>query len=251
MRRYLAIVIMLSIVILSSGCISGGEEDIDWTITVYGDIPSSFVIEYAELADMPQTSMEKQLVSGKEMYSGVPLTHIVEMADLTDLIDTVNCHASDGYILTFTLNDFNNGILATELEGERLDEDRGPVMLGFNVGCACNWMKQVVGLEFFNRSDSLGLIGDVANPIYVTIDDIRHFTGKEDGFTLSELFKKVAYYPQAQSFNVFYADGERNYPISTIEGATLNYANGSFSVSIGGENLSDVESLDCVWDPDL
>jgi len=40
-----------------SGCISGNGNEVEWTIEVYGEIPSSFEIEYAELDDMPQTSL--------------------------------------------------------------------------------------------------------------------------------------------------------------------------------------------------
>ncbi|HPR42358.1 MAG TPA: hypothetical protein PK718_07435 [Candidatus Methanofastidiosa archaeon] len=250
MRRHIAAFsAMLLMAVALSGCISDGGTDIEWTIEVYGEIPSSFSIEYAELEDMPQSSLEKQIVNGTEEYTGVSLSHIVELADPLGNIDAVNCIASDGYILTFTLSDFNNGLLVTAREGELLDEESGPVMLGFNIGCACNWMKQVVGLEFYDKSNSLGLIGDVANPIYVTIDDIRDFTEKDNDFTVLELFTKVAYYPQAQTFTVYSAGGENNYPISMIGDSTVTYANGKFNVDVAGEYFSDVESLDCVWDP--
>jgi len=185
------------------------------------------------------------------MYSGVPLSHIVQLADLPENIDSVNSLAADGYILTVIIEDFADGILATEMEGEFLDEERGPVMLGFNVGCACNWMKQVVGIEFFERSNSLGLIGDVVNMIYVTIDDIRGFTDQQNEFSAKDLFKKAVYYPQTQSFSVISAQGEAKYPISKIEDSIVTYSDGKFNISVDGQTIEDIEALDCICDPDL
>jgi len=57
MRRYLSISLLLLMAIAISGCISGNGNEVEWTIEVYGEIPSSFEIEYAELDDMPQTSL--------------------------------------------------------------------------------------------------------------------------------------------------------------------------------------------------
>ncbi|MBN1786667.1 MAG: hypothetical protein JW825_06765 [Candidatus Methanofastidiosa archaeon] len=251
MRKMLIGILLLSLVVSICGCISGGEDEgVEWDIQVFGEISSPFSISYSELQEMPEASIEKKLVSGAETYTGVSLEHITELANISEGVNYVNCIADDGYILSFTLNDFQNGILALEKGGKPLDDDSGPVMLGFNIGCACNWMKRVEKIEFFSSSNSLGLIGDVANPIYVTISDIRDFTGKENSFTVAELFTKVAAYPQSQTFSIICSEGEYNYPIGAKSGAIVTYAGNSFKVSIEGTEYSDVSALDCIWDPD-
>jgi len=249
MKRALMGLFTLSLVISSMGCISGGNDDIEWNIEIYGDISASTTLTYDDINELPQTSIDKKVLNGSENYSGVGLNEVISIASPGASIDTVNCIADDGYILTFTLNDFESGLLITRKEGELLGGGSGPVMLGFNIGCACNWMKRVQKIEFFSREDSLGVIGDVANPVHLTISDIRDFTGKENDFTVEELFKKTAYYQQAQTFTIYTPDSEYNYLIGHMADAIVTYKEGSFNVAIDGMIYEEVISLDCVWTP--
>ncbi len=248
MKRLVLAAIVILMLLPLSGCIGGGE-DVDWDIDVYGSVTSPRVFTYCDLTEMGQSTIDKQLVDGYETYSGTSLAAIFDEVGPTASVDWINFIADDGYVLSFPLSDVEDGILALKMEGATLTEkEGGPVMLALNVGCVCNWMKRVQKIEYFVRTDSFGIQGDVTNSMYLTITDIRSILGQEQDFMLEDLFRKAAYYPQAQEFSIVHDSGESVFPIGEIALAIVQY-DGTFSVALGEQVFAGVQEARCIWTP--
>ncbi|MHC1605645.1 MAG: molybdopterin-dependent oxidoreductase [Candidatus Methanofastidiosia archaeon] len=248
MRKGWLFLLSIMLLILFGACISDGKTQ--WDIKIYGEVEKEFFISYGDMEEMPQTYILENVVDGTVSYSGVGIGHIMALAGPLPGVDRVNFIAEDGYILSFSLGDVVDGILALRREGKKLDKDIGPVMLALNVGCKCNWMKKVSQIEFFSTSNALGIVGDVTNPLYLTFEDMAVFTGRENFFTVGELFAKVAYYPQSQRFCIKQDVEEAHYfSISLIDESIVTYSNGSFNVEMDGKLYEDVKLIECVWDP--
>jgi hypothetical protein len=248
MKRFLLPALVIIMMLPLSGCIGGGE-DIVWDIEVYGSVTSPAVFSYGDLADMEQASIDKQLVNGYETYNGTSLAAIRESVSPDQSVDWINFIADDGYVLSFPLSDVEDGILALDKEGAKLtEEEGGPVMLALNVGCVCNWMKRVQKIEYFVRDEAFGIQGDVTNPMYLTIIDIRSILGQEQDFVLEDLFRKAAYYQQAQEFSLVHDGGEAIFPIAQMADVVISY-DGTFSALLGGATYENVTEARCIWTP--
>ena len=248
MRQLVPAALVILMLLPLSGCIGGGD-DVDWDIEVYGSVASPTVFSYGDLTGMEQSTIDKQLVSGYETYHGASLASIFEDVGPIATVDWINFIADDGYVLSFSLSDVEDGILALKKEGSTLtEEEGGPVMLALNVGCVCNWMKRVQQIEYFVRADSFGIQGDVTNPMYLTITDIRSILDQEQDFVLEDLFRKAAYYQQAQEFSIVHDAGESIFPIAEMASAIVQY-DGTFSVALGGQVFEGVQEARCIWTP--
>ena len=248
MRRWLAIALAVVVALPLCGCVGG--QDIEWEVSVYGDVGSPSAFSFQDLEAMGQGEVEKQLLKSTELYSGALLSEVFASVAPMGGADYVNFIADDGYILSFDIGDVEGGILALRRDGDYLDENSGPVMLALGIGCACNWMKHVQDIELYDVGDSLGIQGDLANPMYMTLRDIRAFTGKENDFSVGELFTKAAYYPQAQTFSVVTSNGiAHEYDIALIDSATVSFEDSVFSVKVGDDIHRDVDEIRSVWDP--
>ncbi|MCC7569335.1 MAG: molybdopterin-dependent oxidoreductase [Candidatus Methanofastidiosa archaeon] len=236
---------------LMCACIGGSEEKTAWDVEVYGAVSNPQVLTYQQLEGLEQKEIEKQLVSGVEHYTGASLAAVYDLVGVNDTAAYVNFIASDGYILTFNPEEIGEGILALEREGELLSNERGgPVMLAVGIGCACNWMKQVVAMEFMTASEAFGIEGDVNNPIKASIRDIRDFTGKENDFTARELFDKVASFVQAQTFLIHTDGGSHEYAMDRAADVVITYEGGAFRAAVDDTVYTGVTGIECVWDPD-
>jgi hypothetical protein len=243
-----ALIAIAVVAVLCCGCI-GGEESIEWDVDVIGAVDNPTTFTYQDLDDMPEKTVEKQLVEGTEEYTGAALTSVLANVSTAEDASIINFIAEDGYILSFDRADVDSAILALYREGERLGDNDGPVMLAVDIGCACNWMKQVVTVEPLTEDEVLGITGDVTNEIYVSIRDIREFTEKDNDFTVAELFTKVAYYPQSQTFAIHHEGGTETFPIDARDSAIVAYEDGLFSVTIEGTIYEDVTKIESIWDP--
>lgn len=248
MKRIALPVLVILLMLPLSGCIGGGDE-VDWDIEVYGSVSSPTVYAYDSLSGMEQSTIDKQLVEGYETYTGTALAAIMADVGPESSVDWINFIADDGYVLSFSLADVEDGILATKKEGNLLtEEEGGPVMLALNVGCVCNWMKRVQKIEYFVRDESFGIQGDVTNAMYLTIEDIKSILGQEQDFLLEDLFKKAVYYTQAQEFSLVHDGGETLFPIEKIADGIVHY-DGSFSVTLDGHTYEGVLEARCIWIP--
>ncbi|HHN81101.1 MAG TPA: hypothetical protein ENN11_00570 [Methanomicrobia archaeon] len=243
-----ALIAIAFVAVLCCGCI-GDEDGIEWDVDVIDAVDTPTTFTYQELDDMQEMTVEKQLFEGTEEYSGASLTSVLANVGIAEDASIINFIAEDGYILSFDRADVDSAILALYKEGERLSDNDGPVMLAVDIGCACNWMKQVVTVEPLTEDEVLGITGDVTNEIYVSIRDIREFTGKDNNFSVAELFSKAAYYPQSQTFAIHHEQGTETFSIDARDSALVTYEGGQFSVTVGGTTYVDVTNIESIWDP--
>jgi len=129
-----------------------GTPNVDWELTVSGDVSDPITLSYDELAGMEQVNLDDVLMErsrGEDQivsFSGIPLNHLLEKAGAPDDFSTITAKAADGYAVEITKDEMTNGIVAIRQSGEWIttaDPDAGPIRLVFPLTPADQWVFQV------------------------------------------------------------------------------------------------------------
>ena len=130
----------------------GGTPNVDWELTVSGDVSNPMTFTYDELAEMEQVNLDDVLMEksrGEDevrSFSGVPLSTILEMAGAPEDYSTITAIAADGYAIEISKDEMVDGIVAMKQAGEWItdaDPDAGPIRLVFPMTPANRWVFQI------------------------------------------------------------------------------------------------------------
>jgi DMSO/TMAO reductase YedYZ molybdopterin-dependent catalytic subunit len=139
--KYSGLVLLVAAVLLMAGC--GGAAgpqapDVDWTLTVEGEVGNSLALSYADLAAMEQSSLSQVLMQksrGEDTvndWEGVSLSAIMEQAEAVPGASGITAMAADGYAIMIPMVDLENAIVALKMDGDWIttsDADHGPIRL--------------------------------------------------------------------------------------------------------------------------
>lgn len=143
--------------VLLAGCGGRGTPQVDWTLTVSGDVSTPLALSYQELADMPQTDltdvlMEKSLGEDEvTSWSGVSLELLLERAGVTSY-RTLTAVAADGYAIEISAEEAQGGIVALKRSGEWIpnvaeEQGKGPLRLVTPETPANRWVFQLLEIR--------------------------------------------------------------------------------------------------------
>ena len=130
----------------------GGTPNVDWTLTITGDVSNPSTFTYEELAEMPQVDLNDVLMEksrGEDevrSFSGVELSYLLVQADAPEEISTITAIAADGYAIEISSDEMVDGIIAMKQSGEWIvnaDPDEGPIRLVFPTTPANRWVFQI------------------------------------------------------------------------------------------------------------
>jgi DMSO/TMAO reductase YedYZ molybdopterin-dependent catalytic subunit len=156
--RSLALVLLAVTMLVAAGCGAGGgtqAPQVDWTLTVEGEVDNPLTLSYADLAGMEQFSLKEILMQkshGEDTvndWEGVPLAALFEQAGVHADASGITAVAADGYAIMVSMADLEDGIIALKTDGEwiaTVDEDHGPVRLVLPNKPANHWVYQVTSL---------------------------------------------------------------------------------------------------------
>jgi len=143
-------VLLITIPLVLAAC--SGTPNVDWELTVSGDVSSPMTLSYDELAEMEQVDLDDVLMEksrGEDevrSFSGVPLSTILEMAGAPENYSTITAKAADGYAIEISKDEMVDGIVAMKQSGEWIteaDPDAGPIRLVFPMTPANRWVFQI------------------------------------------------------------------------------------------------------------
>jgi DMSO/TMAO reductase YedYZ molybdopterin-dependent catalytic subunit len=142
--------LLLIIPLVLAAC--GGTPNVDWELTVSGDVSNPTTFTYNDLADMEQVNLDDVLMEksrGEDevrSFSGVPLSTILEMVGAPEDYSTITAKAADGYAIEISKDEVVDGIVAMKQAGEWItdaDPDAGPIRLVFPMTPANRWVFQI------------------------------------------------------------------------------------------------------------
>ena len=140
---------LLIVPLLLSAC---GAPDVDWGLTISGDVSNPTTFTYKELADMEfvdlsDVYMEKSHGEDEvRSFSGVDLATLLEEAGAPEDFSSITAYAADGYAIDISKDELLDGIIAMKDTGEWIakgDTDEGPIRLVFPTTPANRWIYQV------------------------------------------------------------------------------------------------------------
>jgi DMSO/TMAO reductase YedYZ molybdopterin-dependent catalytic subunit len=153
--RSLAMVLLAVMLLAVAGCGAGGgtqAPQVDWTLTVEGEVDNPLTLSYADLASMEQVSLKEILMqksTGEDTvddWEGVPLTALFEQAGVHSGASGITAVAADGYAIMVSMADLEDGIVALKTNGEWIataDADHGPIRLVLPNKPANHWVFQL------------------------------------------------------------------------------------------------------------
>jgi len=238
------VVVLLAVTMLAvAGCGAGGgtqAPQVDWTLTVEGEVDNPLTLSYADLAAMEQISLKEILMQkshGEDTvddWEGVPLTAIFEQAGVHSDASGITAVAVDGYAIMVSMADLEDGIVALRSDGEWIatsDEDHGPIRLVLPNKPANHWVFQLSSIVV-EGAGALPPQADWELTFEGAVDNERTFeyvqlTGLErveleglvmqtksgesthdfEGVPLTTLFDLVALRSDAQSITAMAGDG--------------------------------------------
>jgi sulfane dehydrogenase subunit SoxC len=140
--------------------VTGGAEEADpasYRLEVTGEVGSPLSLAYDDLRCMPRTEARPLLVcpgffEDEANWAGVPLAHILDLAEVEDTATQVRLIGADGYEASVSLEQAraDDAFLAYEWEGEPLSILHGfPVRAVFPGLQGNKWVKWVVKIEVY------------------------------------------------------------------------------------------------------
>ncbi len=151
-KKSLLIIVLATLVL--TACASA--PNVDWSLSVSGDVSNPVTISYKELAKMPQTDL-KDVFMDKSIgedevgsWSGVPVADLLQQAGAPDDFVSVTAVAGDGYAIEITRDELQNAIVALKQEGEwiqKTDPDHGPIRMVCPQTPANRWVFQLLEIQ--------------------------------------------------------------------------------------------------------
>jgi DMSO/TMAO reductase YedYZ molybdopterin-dependent catalytic subunit len=135
-----------------------------WSLRVFGDVDSPVELAWEELMRLPQREVTVDIHCVTRWskldtdFSGVPIQHILELAQVRPTAAYVVAHAEQGYTANMPLEvlDDDDVLLADQFDGKPLEPDHGyPLRLFVPKKYFWKSAKWVRGLEFLSH-DRLG-----------------------------------------------------------------------------------------------
>ena len=142
--------LLLVLPILLTAC--GGPPNVDWELSISGDVASPVTYGYEELAKMAMVDLNDVLMEksrGEDevrSFSGVPLETLLKNAGAPNGYSTITAKAADGYAIEISRDEMVNGIVALKQSDKWIvdvDPDAGPIRLVFPETPANRWVFQV------------------------------------------------------------------------------------------------------------
>jgi DMSO/TMAO reductase YedYZ molybdopterin-dependent catalytic subunit len=157
--RYSALALLVAIVLVLAGC--GGAAgpqapQVDWTLTVEGEVGTPLTLSYADLAAMEQVSLKDILMqksTGEDTtndWEGPSLAAILEKAGASPDAAGITATAADGYAIMISMADLEDAIVALKSDGEWIataDEEHGPIRLVVPNKPANHWIFQLTSIK--------------------------------------------------------------------------------------------------------
>ncbi len=152
--NWMLVLIGLVLVLILAGC-GNGAPDVDWELSITGDVSQPVTYSFADLAGMEQVDLKEILMeksTGEDevtSWSGVPLAILLEEAGAGDFA-TLTVLAADGYAIEVPAGEIGDAIIALKDSGEWIAEvtpDKGPIRLVTPDTPANRWVFQVTEIQ--------------------------------------------------------------------------------------------------------
>jgi DMSO/TMAO reductase YedYZ molybdopterin-dependent catalytic subunit len=144
-------ILLLILPILLTAC--GGPPNVDWELSITGDVATPTTYTFDELANMELINLDDVLMEksrGEDevrSFSGVLLDTLLKNAGVPDDFSTITAKAADGYAIEISRDEMVNGIVALKQSDAWIveeDPDAGPIRLVFPETPANRWVFQVI-----------------------------------------------------------------------------------------------------------
>jgi DMSO/TMAO reductase YedYZ molybdopterin-dependent catalytic subunit len=144
--------IWLSVLIVSLLLSACGAPNVDWDLSISGEVSNPTTFSYKELAgmklvDLSDVYMEKSHGEDEvRSFSGVDLASLLEAAGAPEDFSSITAYAADGYAIEISKDELVDGIVAMKDGGDWIakgDTDEGPIRLVFPSTPANRWIYQV------------------------------------------------------------------------------------------------------------
>ena len=135
-----------------------------WDLKVYGEVESPFTLTWAQFKELPRKQVTTDIhcvtrwTKLDTTFEGVPIQHILELAQVRPGATHVVAHAEQGYTANLPLDilDDDDVLLADTFDGEPLEPEHGyPLRLFVPKRYFWKSAKWLRGLEFLDH-DQLG-----------------------------------------------------------------------------------------------
>ncbi len=135
-----------------------------WDFKVYGEVDSPFTLTWAQLKELPRRQVTTDIhcvtrwTKLDTTFEGVPIQHVLELAQVRPGATHVVAHAEQGYTANLPLDilDDDDVLLADTYDGEPLEPEHGyPLRLFVPKRYFWKSAKWLRGLEFLDH-DQLG-----------------------------------------------------------------------------------------------
>lgn len=147
------LLVIFAFAILLTAC---GTPNVEWELSIKGDVSNPITFNFKELAKMEQVDLNDVLMEksrGEDevrSFSGVPLSSLLETAGASDDFSTITAKAADGYAIEITRDEMVDGIIAMKQSDKWIvneDPGAGPIRLVFPETPANRWVFQVNEIE--------------------------------------------------------------------------------------------------------
>jgi DMSO/TMAO reductase YedYZ molybdopterin-dependent catalytic subunit len=124
MKRRNIFILLMSLFLVSillSAC--SGIPNVDWTLTISGDVSNPVSFTFKDLAEMDHVTLEEVLMEksrGEDeirTFSGVKLQTLLDMAGTPNDFSSVTASAADGYAIVISAEELTDSIIALK-DGE-------------------------------------------------------------------------------------------------------------------------------------
>ncbi|MEJ2413306.1 MAG: molybdopterin-dependent oxidoreductase [Anaerolineales bacterium] len=153
-KRWILFVLAIATLLILTACGSGAP-DVDWELSITGDVSQPQTYSFTDLAGMDQVDLNEILMeksTGEDevtSWSGVSLEVLLTEAGAGDFA-TLTALAADGYAIEIPAGETNDAIIALKDNGEWIADvtpDKGPVRLVTPDTPANRWVFQVTDIQ--------------------------------------------------------------------------------------------------------
>ncbi len=146
--------ILITLLFALSAC--GSAPNVDWDLSVSGDVNNPTIFTYKDLVKLPQDELNDILMEksrGEDefrSFSGVKLSTLFEKVDGPANPTTIIATAADGYQIEISADEMVDGMIALKDGGDwitKTDPTSGPIRLVFPATPANRWVFQVIEIE--------------------------------------------------------------------------------------------------------
>lgn len=155
MKRFQWLSLTLLVLLLGLTACGGGAPDVNWQLTISGDVAQTVTFSFADLAKMDQVDLTEILMeksTGEDVvtsWSGVPLDVLLDQAGAGEF-STLTALAADGYAIEISAGELGNAIVALKDNGEwiaNVTPDKGPLRLVTPDTPANRWVFQITEIQ--------------------------------------------------------------------------------------------------------